>query len=586
MRVLELLRRYLGRYRGKAVAGVLTKAVEVVFELLTPLVVARMIDEGVARRDAREVLSLGLLLLVFAAVSYCFTLVCQKCAAMVSQGIGTDVRNDLYRRINSFASPEVDRFGTPSLVTRVTNDTTQVQVAVAMGIRQRVSWPILAVGSVVAALLIDVRLGLVFLVCMPLMALAFWQIMRRSLPYYRSMQSKLDRISLVTREALSGARVIRAFRQEGREDARFAEAADDQADTAVAVGGLSALLNPVTLLVMDLGVVAILWAGGGRVEAGALTQGQVLAFVNYMTTTLTAVTYLANLVVIFMRGSASSQRILEVLDCKPSIADEGNAPVELPDALDASVAAVELRDVSFAYDGAQAPALSHVSLALPQGATLGVIGGTGSGKSTLVSLLPRLYDASHGSVEVLGHDVRAWPLAQLRHEVAVVPQQASLVSGTVRTNLLWRNEGAKDDELWEALEVAQAADFVRARPEGLDAVVEAGGKNLSGGQRQRLTIARALVGCPRVVVLDDAASALDFATDAALRHALRGIGPGLSCVVVSQRVSAVMGCDEVLVLDHGRVAGLGTHDELVRACPVYREICHSQLRGDEVRARA
>lgn len=584
--MIELLRRYLGKYAGKTVAGVLTKVVEVVFELLTPLVVARMIDVGVATKDAHEVVRLGLLLLAFAAVSYCFTLVCQKMAAQVSQGLGTDVRNDLYRRINSFGSAEVDRFGTPSLVTRVTNDTTQVQVAVAMGIRQLTRWPILAVGSVVAALAIDVRLGLVFLVCMPVMGLIFWQIMRRSLPYYRSMQSKLDHISLVTREALSGVRVIRAFRREDHEDERFAAAAHDQADTAIAVGRLSAVLNPATILVMDLGVVAILWVGGWQVQAGSLTQGQILAFVNYMTTTLTAVTYLANLVVIFMRGSASSQRILDVLDCEPSIKDDGNEPVALPAPDDATVPALALAGVSFTYEGAQQTALSGVTLSLAQGGTLGIIGGTGSGKSTLVSLLPRLYDAGEGEVAVLGEDVRRWPLAQLRHEVSVVPQQTSLVSGTVRSNLLWRDEQASDDDLWHALEVAQAADFVRAKPEGLDTPVEAGGKNFSGGQRQRLTIARALVGHPRLVVLDDSASALDFATDAALRHALRGLSRELTCVIVSQRVSAVMGADEVLVLDHGRMAGLGTHAELLQSCDIYREICLSQLRREEVEAHA
>lgn len=584
--MIELLRRYLPKYRWKALAGILTKAVEVVFELLTPLVVARMIDDGVANKDAGEVLHLGLLLLLFAAVSYCFTLICQKLAAQVSQGLGTDVRNALYRRVNSFASAEVDRFGTPSLVTRVTNDTTQVQVAVAMGIRQLTRWPILAVGSVVAALLIDLRLGLIFLVCMPLMGLAFWWIMHRSLPYYRSMQTKLDHISLVTREALSGVRVIRAFRREDHEDERFAEAAHDQADTAIAVGKLSAVLNPATILIMDLGVVAILWVGGYQVEAGDLTQGNILAFVNYMTVTLTAVTYLANLVVIFMRGSASSQRILEVLDCEPSITDEGNEQVALPDAADASVPALAMEGVAFSYAGAPVTALSEVTLSLPQGGTLGIIGGTGSGKTTLVSLLPRLYDASEGEVDVLGCDVRRWPLTQLRHEVSIVPQQTSLVSGTIRSNLLWRNPSASDDELWAALATAQAEDFVRAKPDGLDTVVEAGGKNFSGGQRQRLTIARALVGHPRVVVLDDSASALDFATDAALRHALRGLRSELTSVIVSQRVSAVMGADQILVLDHGRAAGLGTHDELLETCDIYREICHSQLKGDEVRTHA
>lgn len=574
----ELMRRYLGPYRAKAIAGVLTKVVEVVFEVLTPLVVASMIDEGVRTGSVQAVVLRGLLLLVFAAVSYAFTFVCQRIAAQVSQGMGTDVRNAIYHKVNELAAADINRFGAPSLITRLTNDVNQAQLAVAFIIRTLTRWPLLALGSVIAAVAIDVRLGLVFLVCMPAIGLVFALVMRASIPYFRQLQTKLDAISLVTRETLAGMRVIRAFRQDEVERRRGLEAIDDQAQTAIAVGRLSASLNPATFLIMNLGVAAILWVGGVRVDDGNLTTGEVMAFVSYMTQALVAVTIMANIVVIIIRGQASSLRILEVLDCEPSLTDAGNVPVS---PADKTVPALVLEDVSFAYEGARVPALQGLSLTLAQGQTLGVIGGTGSGKSTLVSLLPRLFDASEGAVRVFGTDVRAYPLRQLRGLVSVVPQRVSLVTGTIRSNLVWRDDAATDDELWAALRSAQALDFVEVLEKGLDAPVEAGGRNFSGGQRQRLTIARALVGHPRIVVLDDAASALDFATDARLRRALRDLGDGVTTVVVSQRISAVMGADLILVLDHGRVAGLGTHDELVATCAIYQEICSSQLRDDD-----
>lgn len=578
--MIELMKRYLKPYRGKALAGILTKMVEVVFECLTPLVVARMIDDGVATGNTDEIVRLGLLLLVFAAVSYCFTLVCQKMAALVSQAVGTDLRDALYAQVNRLSSAEVDRFGTPSLVTRVTNDTNQVQVTLALTIRQLTRWPLLAVGSVIACLLIDLRLGVITLICTPLVGLVFYLVMSRVLPYYQSMQTKLDRISLVTREALSGVRVIRAFRREDHEDARFNDAARDQADTAIASGKLSSFLSPATMVIMDMGIVAILWQGGIQVNLGNLTQGETMAFINYMTTSLTSIGYLANLLILMMRGQTSAKRILEVLDCEPSITDGSDESLALP--ARGEKPALELERVAYRYEGSEVDALSDVTLTLPEGGTLGVIGGTGSGKSTLVDLLPRLMDASEGSVRVLGHDVRSYPIAQLRHEVSIVPQHASLTSGTIRSNLTWREKDATDGELWEALECAQAADFVRQKPDGLDTLVEADGKNFSGGQRQRLTIARALVGSPRIVVLDDSASALDFATDARLRGALAGLSSKITTVIVSQRVSAVMGADQVLVLDHGRMAGLGPHRELLSTCQLYREICLSQLRKEEV----
>ena len=589
--MIELLRRFGGKFRRYMVIGPACKLIEVIFDLLTPLVIAQMIDKGIGAHDVNAVVRYGAVLAAMAVIGISFTLVCQKMAALTSQGMGTDIRGALYEHINKLSYAELDRFGTPSLITRITNDVNQVQLAVALGVRMLIRWPFLAVGSMVAALAIDLKLGMIFLICTPAIGLVFWFVMARCIPYYKQLQAKLDRIALICREGLSGARVVRAFVREDHERERFAQAADDQAHTAIAVGKLSSILNPVTFLVMNLGVCAILWVGGIQVNMGELTQGQVMAFVNYMTQTLTSIVYVANLVVVFTKASASASRINEVLNCVPSITDEGNQPVALPKPGNiAPVPALSLSHASFSFGAGAANAVSDVTLKLPLGKTLGIIGGTGSGKSTLVSLIPRLYDASSGSVCVMGVDVRAWPLDQLRHAVATVLQRASLVSGTIRSNLTWRDESATDEELWAALDMAQASEFVRNKPQGLDAPVEAGGKNFSGGQRQRLTIARALVGSPQVLIMDDSASALDFKTDAALRRAIRersmrGAAEGglpLTTVIVSQRVSTVRDADMICVLDHGSVAGLGTHDELYASCQLYREICQSQLRREEL----
>ncbi len=589
--MIELLRRFGGKFRRYMVIGPACKLIEVIFDLLTPLVIAQMIDKGIGAHDVNAVVHYGMLLGAMAVIGISFTLVCQKMAALTSQGMGTDIRGALYGHINKLSYAELDRFGTPSLITRITNDVNQVQLAVALGVRMLIRWPFLAVGSMCAALAIDLKLGMIFLICTPAIGLVFWFVMARCIPYYRQLQAKLDRIALICREGLSGARVVRAFVREDHERERFAQAADDQAHVAIAVGKLSSILNPVTFLVMNLGVCAILWVGGIQVNVGELTQGQVMAFVNYMTQTLTSIVYVANLVVVFTKASASASRINEVLNCEPSITDEGNQPVALPKPGNvAPVPALSLSHVSFSFGAGAANAVNDVTLELPLGKTLGIIGGTGSGKSTLVSLIPRLYDASAGSVSVMGADVRTWPLDQLRRVVATVPQRASLVSGTIRSNLTWRDETATDEELWAALDMAQASEFVRNKPQGLDAPVEAGGKNFSGGQRQRLTIARALVGSPQILIMDDSASALDFKTDAALRHAIRersvrGAAEGglpLTTVIVSQRVSTVRDADMICVLDHGSVAGLGTHDELYATCQLYREICQSQLRREEL----
>lgn len=610
--MFELLKQFAPPYRRCIVVGPLCKLVEVVFDLLTPLVIARMIDQGIATHRVDLVIHFGCVLAVMALVGFGFTLVCQKMAARASQGMGTDMRDALFSHINTLSHAEIDQFGTPSLITRITSDVNQVQLAVALGIRQLVRFPLLAVGSMVAALLIDIKLGLIFLVATPLIGGIFWVVMARCIPFFKQMQQKLDHVALVTREGLSGARVVRAFVREDHERERFRIAADEQAGVAIAVGRLTSVLNPATLLIMDGAVCAILWAGGIQVDAGELTQGQVLAFVNYMTQTLLAIVYVANLVVVFTKASASAVRIREVLDRTTSITSpsvQGRAEQEgacavvgaehsdVDGALRGAVAAyagasgsgitagatpaafpaLRMDKATFAFAGASGNALQDVSLELPTGGTLGVIGGTGSGKSTLVNLIPRLYDVTSGRVEVFGRDVRAWPLEQLRRAIGMVPQQAQLLSGTVRSNLQWRKADASDDELWHALETARAADFVRALPAGLDAPVESGGKNFSGGQRQRLTIARALVGNPQILILDDSASALDFKTDAALRSAVEKLD--LTTVIVSQRVSSVQDADLICVLHHGEVVGLGTHEHLLEDCAIYREIAVSQLGG-------
>ena len=586
--MLDLLKRFGRPYAWRLIIGPATKLVEVVFDLLTPLVVARMIDEGVASRRPDVVVRYGLVLAGMAVAGILIVLICQKCASVTAQGMGTDMRRELYRRVNRLSFAQLDRFGTASLSTRIINDVNQVQLAVALAIRQLIRWPFLAVGSLIAAVVIDWRMGLIFAVCLPLVGAVFALVMAKSVPLFKTVQAKLDRVAQVVREGLGGARVVRAFVRERNERARLVEASDAHARVATAVGRLSAVLNPATFLVMNLGVCAILWSGAVRVDAGGLTQGQVVAFVNYMTQALLSIVYVANLVVVFTKASASAARIAEVLDCEPerqagavcpsqAARDAEPGSLQIPDASARPVPALDIASVSFTYAGAQAPALSNISLSLPAGAALGVIGGTGSGKTTLLELMAGLYEPACGEVRLFGKPVDAWDETDLRRAVAVVPQRSVLFAGTIRSNLCWRDPAAPDDALWDALDAAQAAEFVRALPKGLDAPVATGGTNFSGGQRQRLAIARALVGSPRLLMLDDSYSALDVRTEAALRQALaHGVPAPLTQVVVSQRVSAVRNAQAIAVLDHGRLVGLGTHDELAATCEVYREISTSQ----------
>ena len=494
------LTRYLKGFKRELIIGPTFKLTEAIFELIVPLVVAKIINVGIASRNIGYVLGHGAIVVLLGLTGLGCALVCQYLASRASQGFGTVVRNELFAHINSFSHAEIDRFGAPSLITR---------------------------------------------------------------------------------ENLAGVRVIRAFSKQQTEQERFAHASDDLKNASIRVGRISALLSPLTFTIINLSIVAIVWFGGGQVDAGVLTRGEVYALINYMTQNLLALIVVSNLVVIFTKAAASGARVQEVFDTLPSVTDEGNSEV-IPVK---GAPRLEFRDVSFAYNGSDERSLSHLTLSVAPGETIGVIGGTGAGKSTLVNLIPRFYDVTEGELLLDGVNLRDYPFAQLRGQIGIVPQQALLFSGTLRRNLQWRDEDATDEEIFHALGIAQAKEFVGRLPDGLDTRILQGGKNLSGGQKQRLTIARALVGNPRVLILDDSASALDFATDAALRRAIRQETVGTTVFLVSQRVNTVKGADRIVVLDDGKVAGIGSHEQLFKNCPEYHEICLSQLSHEEVNRR-
>lgn len=577
--------RFLKQFKKEVLIGPIFKLTEAVFELIVPLVMAQIIDVGIANGDRGYVLRMGGVMVLLGLVGLGCALICQYCAARASQGFGTVLRSEMFRHINTLSHGEIDQIGTPSLITRITNDVNQLQLAVAMLIRLVVRAPFLVIGATVMALLLDWKLACIFFVAAPLMALVLYLVMSRSIPFYRIIQKKLDRISLITRENLSGVRVIRAFSRQEKEKERFAQASEDQMSTSIAVGRISALLNPLTSAIINLAIAAVIWFGGFRVDAGGMTQGEVIAFVNYLNQILLAMIVVANLVVIFTKAAASATRVDEVLELHPSIVNRVSRPAQEVE----GSPEIAFDAVSFAYPDAGAYSLSDISFTVARGQTLGIIGGTGCGKSTLVNLIPRFYEVSQGSLKVDGVDVRDYPMEQLRGKVGIVPQRAVLFSGTLRQNMQWRKQDATDEEIWQALETAQAASFVRKMPDGLDSVILQGGKNLSGGQKQRLTIARALVGEPEILILDDSASALDFATDAALRQAIAkfsaGRGNRMTTIIVSQRANTVRYADQIVVLDDGKAAGIGTHEQLLESCQIYREIYWSQNERQEAVAQ-
>lgn len=577
---LKKLVAFLKPYTRHCIWGPLFKLAEAVLELYLPLLMAQLIDRGAAHRDTGYTLRMGAAMLGIVAVGLLCALVCQYVASITSQGFGTDLRGAVFRRITTLSHAELDAFGTPSLINRVTSDVNQLQYAVAMLIRLVIRAPFLCIGGIVMAVAIDWKLALVIVVAIPLFVLVIVLVMRVTVPLHRAVQTRLDRLTRIVRENLSGVRVIRAFARTGEERRRFAQAADDHTATAIRVGRLSALLNPATQLIMNLAILAIVWFGGVRVEAGGMTTGEIIAFINYVNQILLALTVVANLVVTFTRAYASAGRVLEVLDAVPSVAAPSEAQRGQPDP---AAKAVEFRHVGFSYGGGDRE-LDDISFAVPRGATVGIIGGTGSGKSTLMSLLLRFYDVSEGSVLVDGVDVRRWMPDDLRRKIGLVPQQVELFSGTIADNIRWGDALADDAAVREAARIAQAAEFIERMPEGYASPVERSGANLSGGQRQRLAIARALVRRPEILILDDASSALDYATDAALRRALRASAGGCTVFMISQRVSAVEQADLILVMDDGRLAGAGTHGELLERCEVYREICRSQRQDGEATA--
>lgn len=577
--------RFLKQFKREVLIGPVFKLTEAVFELIVPLVMAQIIDVGIANGDRGYVLRMGGVMVLLGLVGLGCALICQYCAARASQGFGTVLRSEMFRHINTLSHGEIDQIGTPSLITRITNDVNQLQLAVAMLIRLVVRAPFLVIGATVMALLLDWKLACIFFVAAPLMALVLYLVMSRSIPFYRIIQKKLDRISLITRENLSGVRVIRAFSRQEKEKERFAQASEDQMSTSIAVGRISALLNPLTSAIINLAIAAVIWFGGFRVDVGGMTQGEVIAFVNYLNQILLAMIVVANLVVIFTKAAASATRVDEVLELHPSIVNRVSRPAQEVE----GSPEIAFDAVSFAYPDAGAYSLSDISFTVARGQTLGIIGGTGCGKSTLVNLIPRFYEVSQGSLKVDGVDVRDYPMDQLRGKVGIVPQRAVLFSGTLRQNMQWRKQDATDEEIWQALETAQAASFVRKMPDGLDSVILQGGKNLSGGQKQRLTIARALVGEPEILILDDSASALDFATDAALRRAIAKFsaerGNRMTTIIVSQRANTVRYADQIVVLDDGKAAGIGTHEQLLESCQIYREIYWSQNERQEAVAQ-
>ena len=577
---MHKLMRYIKGYERQALLAPLFKMLEACFELFVPLVIASIIDTGIKNGDAAFIWTRCGLLVLLAAIGLASSLTAQYFSATAALGFGTALRRDLYRHIDTLSYSELDGIGTPTLVTRMTSDINQVQNGVNLTLRLLLRSPFIVIGALIMAFSISPRLTLLFLGVTVAVSLIIWAIMRVTVPIYHEAQNGLDRVTLLTRENYVGARVVRAFARQADELAAFVETNDHLKSLQFAAGRISALMNPLTYLVVNLAVVALLLRGGMEVDAGALTQGEVIALINYMSQILLSLLRLADLVVSVTRALASGMRVNEILNTRTTMEDPGTAPL----AVDGAAEAVRFEHVDFTYHGAGAPSLTDISFTAKKGQTIGVIGGTGSGKSSLVNLIPRFYDATEGSVEIFGRPVASYPRDALRGRVAMVMQKAQLFGGTIRSNLLWGNKDATDADLWAALETAQAADFVRAKPLGLDEPVEQGGRNLSGGQKQRLTIARALVGRPDILILDDSASALDYATDAALRKALAALPGALTVFIVSQRAASLQHADQILVLDDGHLVGIGTHSALRSSCPVYEEIYESQFKKGEAEA--
>lgn len=580
---------FLKDYKKESILGPLFKLLEASFELFVPLVMAAIIDVGIRNGDRAYILRMCGVLILLAVIGLACSLTAQFFAAKAAVGFAAKLRHTLFAHIQSFSYSELDQMGTSTLITRMTSDVNQVQSGVNLVLRLFLRSPFIVIGAMIMAFTIDVQAALVFVLTIPLLSLAVFGIMFISIPLYRKVQAGLDQVLGITRENLAGVRVIRAFHKEEEEIEEFGEKNRDLTSYQLLVGKIAALMNPITYVIINLAIVALIWQGGVRVNLGAVQQGEVVALVNYMSQILVELVKLANLIITVNKSVACGNRIAQVLEQEstmedgdfgipsnvtehPKNSEEGFEKEEPP-------YIIEFRDVSMCYKGSKEEAVSHISLGVKQGQTIGIIGGTGSGKSTVVNLIPRFYDVSAGCVTVEGQDVRKYRLETLRELIGVVPQRAVLFAGTIRENMKWGREEATDEEIWEALRIAQAAEFVEKKQGGLDAEIEQGGRNLSGGQRQRLTIARAIVRQPKILILDDSASALDYATDAALRRAIRQMEGQPTVFVVSQRTSSLMYADQILVLDDGEAVGWGTHEELLEHCEVYREIYDSQYGG-------
>ncbi|MBD9174453.1 MAG: ABC transporter ATP-binding protein [Clostridiales bacterium] len=570
---------YLRRFRKESILAPLFKMLEATFDLLVPMVVADIIKVGIAGGDTTYIWTRCGLLVLMALIGLLCSFTAQYFAARAAIGTSTGLRHELMAHIQSLSFSELDTLGVSTLITRMTSDVNQVQNGLNMFLRLFLRSPFIVAGAMIAAFTIDTQIALIFLAAIPVLAVIVFGIMRITSPMYKTVQSRLDAVTGATRENLSGVRVVRAFGREDAEEENFVQQNGSLNAMQLKVGRIAALMNPLTYVVVNLGIIGILYFGANKIGSGALLSGDVVALVNYMSQILVELVKLANLVVLLTRAIASMGRVSQVLDT-PSTMAFPEKPVSADAASDVAVA---FDHVSLRYQGAGAESLSDVTFTAKKGQTIGVIGGTGSGKTTLVSLIPRFYDATKGQVTLLGQPITAYSKEELNRHVAVVMQKAQLFKGTIRSNLLWGNENATDEELWHALSIAQSEDFVRQKPGKLDDPVEQGGRNLSGGQRQRLTIARALVGHPDILILDDSASALDYATDAALRKALRTLPAETTLFIVSQRTSSLRHADQIIVLDDGHVVGIGTHDALMQTCKVYREIHESQFRkGSDV----
>ena len=571
------LRRFLKDYKKECIIGPLCKLFEAILELIVPLVMADIIDNGVTNGDKGYVLRMGLVMVALAATGLLSALVCQYFASKASQGFGTKVRRALFSHINSLSHAELDKLGTPSLITRITNDVNQSQQMVAMTIRLLTRAPFIVIGSIIMAMTISVRMSIIFIIAAVIIGLILYFVMTKSIPIFSLIQKKLDKIGLVSRENLSGNRVIRAFSKQKSEKERIDNSTEDLAATSIRISRLSALLNPATYVVTDVAIIAIIWFGGINVDAGNMQTGDIIALVSYMTQILLAMIVVANLVLLMTKGSASAARINEVIETEPSVKETTKEIISV--STDDNTPKIAFDNVSFSYGGGD-DELSKISFEIKRGSTVGIIGGTGSGKSTLISLIPRFYDATKGEVLIDGVDIKKYDEDTLRKTVAVVQQRAALFSGTIADNLHMAKADATLEEMRRAADTAQATEFIDRLEKGFDTFVSQGGNNLSGGQKQRITIARALIKNSPILILDDSASALDYATDANLRRAIKENTDSQTVIIVSQRVNSVKDADRIAVMDDGEIVGIGTHKELVDTCDIYREICYSQEQLD------